>query len=188
MNEKIELTQDLLKEILHYDPLTGVFTWLRRDIEYFKSEKSFKTWNTRYAGAVAGYARADSKGSTYIYIRILSKSYLAHRVAYFYMKGLWPDLIDHKDWNGTNNKWENLQNASHTSNGRNVKKHSRNSSGYNGVYWRAEERKWGARIGVNKKNLHLGLFSNIDDAIAARKAANIKYGFSKNHGLDVASR
>jgi hypothetical protein len=57
-----------------------------------------------------------------------------------------------------------------------------NSSGYTGVYWYRATEKWGATIKFNHKSLHLGFFIDISDAISARKAAEIQYGFHPNHG------
>jgi hypothetical protein len=184
MSKKQELTQWLIKELIHYDPKTGVFTWRYRDIKHFKSKRAFKSWNTKYAGSIAGSFRYDGSGKTYIKIGFFSKVYDAHRLAYLYMEGIWPVQIDHQDGNGTNNRWVNIKNSNNKDNRKNHRKRLNNTSGFNGVYFIKQSNKWKAEIKVNDCYEYLGQFSNIDDAISARKAANIRYGFHENHGTD----
>jgi hypothetical protein len=65
---------------------------------------------------------------------------------------------------------------------RNAKKPITNSSGYIGVNWHKSAKKWMAQIKVNRKNIYLGLFTNKEDAVEARKEAEVEHGFHKNHG------
>lgn len=186
MNEKQELTQELLKELLHYDPETGVFTWKERDIKYFRSLASCKTWNSRFANKVAGSRRiCGSSGKEYIDIHIIYRLYASHRLAYLYMTGNFPeDQIDHDDGNGTNNVFSNLSPITGPENQKNMRLKENNTSGFNGVTWCKRTGKWQAYVTVNREYKFLGRFLNINDAIGARNSANIKYGFHKNHGQD----
>lgn len=159
------ITQKRLKELLRYDPATGLFTRL-------VSRNGVK------AGDVAG--NPDSHG--YIQIGIDGLLHRAHRLAFLYMEGCMPEQVDHDDQVRCNNKWKNLNPATNSLNMKNQKLRSTNISGTCGVYWIASSKKWRARIMVDNQGIHLGLFSNKRDAIAARQAANIKYGFHKNHG------
>lgn len=59
-----------------------------------------------------------------------------------------------------------------------------NKSGYHGVIWDLNNNNWRARIGVEGKTLNLGSFTDKQDAIAARKAAEVKYNFHSNHGVN----
>lgn len=93
------------------------------------------------------------------------------------MTGEQPINIDHIDGNGLNNKWSNLRSVSHSVNGKNQKKHKTNTSGVSGVYYRKDSNRWRARIMVDDKAISLGTFKNKDDAIAARKEAEIKHNF-----------
>ena len=59
----------------------------------------------------------------------------------------------------------------------------KNKSGHSGVMWNKAVSKWIAQIKAKDKNIYLGSFDKKDDAIHARKVAENKYGFHKNHGL-----
>ena len=90
--------------------------------------------------------------------------------------------IDHENGDRSDNRIANLRDVPPSENMRNVKRHITNTSGHVGVFWYKPRNKWVARITVNYTLHHLGYFTDIADAIAARKAAEIFYGFHKNHG------
>jgi hypothetical protein len=92
--------------------------------------------------------------------------------------------IDHEDGNGLNNRWENLRDVTRLENMRNRRKYKNNTSGVVGVVWNKARGKWQVQIKVKGTLIFLGYFVNKDDAIKARKKADIKYGFHKNHGED----
>ena len=157
-----ELTQERLKELLHYDPETGVFTWV-------KSRKRTK------AGDVAGYTC-----SGYTRIQVDYVTYRAHRLAYLYIHGHMPDVkIDHKDRDPSNNRISNLRPATNSQNSLNARVRSNNTSGYKGVHRHGPTGKWLASIGIDQKRHHLGLFDNILDAVSARKTAEETFGVSE---------
>lgn len=83
--------------------------------------------------------------------------------------------VDHKDGDGLNNQDENLRIATHQQNGRNRKVFKNNKSGCPGVIWSNEAQKWRAYITVNGKQINLKCFSDISDAIDARKRAEKQY-------------
>ena len=143
-----DLTQEYLKSILHYNPDTGIFTWIcsRPKINF---------------GDIAG--GLDDLG--YIRITINGKKYKAHRLAIFYMTEKWPpEDTDHKDLNRSNNKWENIRPSSKTQNFGNQIKYKNNKSGIKGVCWDKDANKWLAQIQFNKKKIKLGRFNNTEDA------------------------
>ena len=111
------LTQARLKEVLHYDPLTGLFTWR-------------VTKGNITAGTVAG-CPANSEG--YWRITIDSVKYYAHRLAFLYMLGRWPfEQADHyPDPTTSNNRWANLRDATHGQNTANT--HGESKTGFKGV-------------------------------------------------------
>lgn len=153
------LTQKQLKEILHYNPETGVFI-----------RKSTKN--------KAGYI---SKAG-YVIIYVLGKQYRAHRLAWLYMHNKHPNKIDHKDHNGENNKINNLRNTDNLGNSRNLSISKANKSGVVGVGFYKRTGLWRAQININNKSKHLGYFNDKFEAICARLSANQNNGFHENHG------
>jgi len=157
------LTQETLKDLLHYNPGTGIFTWLKRDLSCFNSAAHGKTWNTRWAGKPAG---APSKHG-YIGIAIFYKHYWAHRLAWIYMYGEFPQKgIDHINHSRSDNRIINLRSANQIENSRNQKLSLANRSGVTGVHWHKSANKWVAQITVNSKPVYLGLFTDKNDAIS----------------------
>jgi len=163
------ITQEQLKEVLAYDGDTGVFTWKDRDLNW---------WNTKYSGKVAG---TISTGG-YVAIRIKGKTYSAHRLAWLYVYDYFPVEVDHIDGNGLNNIICNIRDVSHIENMKNQKNRKNNTSGTIGVHLSTKTLKWQAKISILGKQVRLGYFTDKQDAIDARKAAEIKYGYHANHG------
>lgn len=161
------MTQDKLKQILKYDPDTGIFTWL-------------ETNNKDLIGKEAGYIN----DAGYRVITIKGKQQRAHRLAWFYMTGVKPRrIVDHKDNDRLNNKWENLRLANTKQNRCNTVLASNNTSGYKGVYWSNPRQKWVATINFNYKRRHLGYYDCPKAAhIAYVKAAKKLHGAFANFG------
>ena len=159
----------IVSELLEYDLQTGLFLWKKSQSNHVK------------AGTVAGYARSGSraKNKKYIIIGIKGKQYKAHRIAWLMATGCDPGdaLVDHIDGNGTNNKFSNLRLATQLENGRNKQIYSNNSSGYKGVSYHKQMRKWRADIRVEQKLIYLGLFTTPELAhMAYCKAAAELHG------------
>lgn len=179
------LTQEILKELIHYNPETGIFTWKERDLKWFKSEKSCGIWNMKFSGKVAGNIHGNNKANNKVYWRIsvLSKRYQSHNLAFLYMTGRYVDgEVDHEDGDSLNNKWNNLREVTHLENGKNIKLNVNNKTGCAGTYFHTRIGKWKAQISHNTKRLHLGYFDKLEDAIIARKQAEKQYGYHENHG------
>lgn len=117
----------------------------------------------------------------YRVIGISGKNYLAHRLAFLYMTGSFPDgLVDHINHDSSDNRWANLREATSTDNNRNIRMHHDNRSGICGVW--LDRKRWVAKIGVNSNQVCIGRFDNLFDAVCARKSAEIEHGYHKNHG------
>lgn len=170
---------DYLRDLFSYDPKTGVLTWRERPVEHFTTERAWKAWNTKYSGTKAG----SVGGSKYRKIRIDGRRYNAHRVVYAIHHGNWPQRhIDHIDGDGDNNKIANLRDVDRQTNQRNAGMRTDNTSGVTGVGWDKSSRKWRAYITLGGQYKHVGLFENVEDATAARKAAAREHGFTDRHG------
>ena len=144
------LTQARLKELLHYDPETGHFTWLA----------------TRSWSAVAGSRAGSPDSYGYIQIGIDGVYHLAHRLAFLYMTGEIPTEVDHIDRVRDDNRWPNLRPATRRESAGNVGLLSNNTSGHRGVSWHKRCGKWmtyGARDG---RRVHLGYYTSLEEAAA----------------------
>ena len=166
------LTLDQLRELLDYDPESGVFRWrvARRN-------------GSVPAGTIAGTLKVTG----YIRIEINRQFYPAHRLAWFYVNGEWPSsYIDHIDNCRSNNRFSNLRLATNSQNLCNARMPRTNTSGYKGVTWSKKSQRWQAHIKVRSKSLHLGLFDAKEDAHAAVQSARIKYhGAFANDGFPL---
>ena len=117
-------------------------------------------------------------GTGYVHLKINTVEYRMHRIIWAYHYGAIPSnlQIDHIDGDKVNNTIKNLRLATHGQNQSNNKRAYRNSrSSILGVYWHKRDRKWSAEIKTNSKSIYLGCFANQEDAIAARKAAELQY-------------
>jgi hypothetical protein len=157
-----KLTRARLKELLHYDPDTGVFTWKAN-------------LGKARVGAAAG--RLD-KATGYILIGIDRHQYYAHRLAWLSVNGEFPNgMLDHRDTCGSNNAIGNLRVADGTQNGANKATMRTNKSGLKGVSWHSGGQKWQASIKQGGRSVGLGLFDNVHDAHDAyKKAASERFG------------
>lgn len=172
------LTQKKLKELLHYDPDTGVLAWLERSQDSFKSVKKWKRFNTRCAGKVTG----TINGKGYIVIRVFGKTWLAHRLAILYMSGEFPEETDHRNGIRNDNRWCNLRASTRKRNARNQRLRSDNTSGAVGVYMPSGSKSWLASIGHEGKTICLGSHADKSHALVARKAAEKVLGYDPRHG------
>lgn len=163
------ITYNELKEYLHYNPITGVFTQL------------VGGGRNRKVGTILG--RQTTFG--YKVVTINGKSYKLATLAYLYMEEKYPDglLLDHKDTNKANDAWNNIRVATNRQNAMNVGLNSSNTSGIKGVCWHKRNNSWIAQIRVDGKVKHIGYFRDIKLAEEAIIVAREKYhGEFANHG------
>ena len=149
------ITQERLKELLDYNPETGLFTWL-------------VSKGTRREDGIAGSLHPEG----YWQIGIDGKLYKAHRLAWLYMTGEWPkDQIDHINGIRDNNRFINLREATQAENHQNRALNANNVSGYPGVSWHKRDCKWQGHITLDGKQKHLGYFDTPEVAHSAYLAA-----------------
>ena len=178
----IELTQKLVRELLHYDKASGHLTWKRRSRKWFKRDSDWKDWNRQNAGQRAFKTPKDARG--YLVGEILGhKNFYAHRIIFLWMTGTMPSQVDHDNHDKSDNRWSNFNSANHRINGRNQKLRSTNKSGHNGVFWHKQTKKWQAVIATDDgEGQDLGRYDTIEEAIAVRKKAEREYNYNPNHG------
>ncbi len=144
------LTHKRLREVLNYDPLTGIFTWCGSK------------------PGSQGRTVAGSTSGTYVRITVDDVSYRAHRLAWFWMTGSWPkEFMDHVDLNKHNNAWSNLREATKSQNHANRPALSTNKSGIKGAYFDPVRRDWQSAIRKDGKTVALGHFRTANEAHAA---------------------
>lgn len=160
----VDIPIEPLKKKYHYDPDTGKIHHIGANGRVMRSVKSRK------------------HGGGYIRIRHDGKEYLGHRVAWaLYYGEQPPPIIDHINHITDDNRIANLRGVTHQQNTKNASLSATNKSGHVGVTNYLGER-YKARIKHNDKSIHLGIFDTLAEAVAARKAAERKYGFHENHG------
>ena len=140
--------------------------------------RKITTGSRALKGCKAGYLRNDG----YFMTQINYKNYLNHRLIFMMFYGYMPKFLDHIDGNPLNNNIKNLREATITENNFNTKTKNSNTSGYKNVYWQKRSKKWIVKISANKKEIYIGKFDNINDAIIkAKKARSIYHGKFARH-------
>lgn len=172
------MNQSYLKDIIDYDPLTGLFFW--------------KTINSNRSkiGSIAG----SLQPSGYINIRINKRLYRSHRLAFLYMNGEMPSdgaQVDHINGIRNDNRWANLRLVTKSLNMKNQRKRRSNTSGFSNVCRRDKDLAWQVRMKDNNGKLYSryftdNVFSGKDLAFmaacffAVRKRS--EFGYHDNHG------
>lgn len=185
MADRTNITPELCRQLLRYEPETGRLFWKPRPADLFQARGSYsrehgaKVWNARWAGKEA--FTATNYGYKVGAIQFCNMA--AHRVIWAIVHGQWPqDQIDHINGDRSDNRLENLRAVSDAENKKNMRRRADNRSGRTGVYWSAQAQKWTAEIKINGRKIGLGQFHNLNDAIRAREAGESRFGFHTNHG------
>jgi hypothetical protein len=157
-----DISLEHLREELHYDAEDGQFYW-----------KKMRP-GPRRVDADGVDNRAGTLGKTgYVGVSVLGFKYLAHRLAWFYVKGVWPtEYLDHINGDRSDNRIENLREVNASENSKNRSIHKNNQSGFKGVSFSKSHNKWVARIVHNYRQNVLGYFDSIEDAVAAYERAS----------------
>jgi hypothetical protein len=176
-----DITQEYLKKYVTFDPVTGLFHWLQRTAEDFTTDNFRDRWNRDNAGKVAGWKMVHG----YWCIEFKGYRFPAHRLAWFFHYGVFPDCdIDHINNVRTDNRIANLRLATRSQNLQNAKLRSNNTSGHKNVSFRKDTGKWAVRMRKYQgKYLNIGNFDCVEDAVAAAtKARQELYKEFANHG------
>lgn len=180
------LTPEIMRELVDYDPATGSFVWKARSAYLFKpgphQQMAANSWNGKHAGRKA-FDTQHSDG--YLFGRIFRESVFAHRLVWLFEHGDWPlHQIDHINGKRSDNRIENLRDVPVDVNAKNTKRNIRNTSGVCGVYLarRAGRQAWVAEIWAKNQKHYLGCFASKDEAGAARREAESSFGYTERHG------
>lgn len=169
MKYRPELTQELLKQFVHYDPDTGV---LKRTHALDRGHNRYEKEFTPTSVTKQGYRQ----------ISLFKRPYTVHRLAWFYMTGEWPDEVDHISGDRLDNRWCNLRSVSSVENRRNMGTPVNNKTGVTGVFYYHRYRKYEVSIQVKGERVYLGRYDDFNVATAVRKDAEFYYRFHENHG------
>lgn len=158
------ITQETLMRHLHYDPSSGVFI------------RKIALCNRVKVGDIAG--RTDFDG--YSAIRVCGRLYKAHRLAWLYIYGETPVVVDHINGVKSDNRISNLRSCTSKQNAENQRLRSNNRTGHRGVYWSSNEQRYKAQVGHGRSLHFLGTFVNLTDALnAVRKFRDAHYTHDK---------
>ena len=141
----LNLTAAQLRELLHYEPQTGVFTRL-------------KARASTHVGKPAGCV---NRALGYVVVSVLGQAMYGHRLAFLYMTGKWPSgEVDHINGCRADNCWSNLRDITKAENIQNIKAaRSHKRSGLLGAYFNKRAGTWRSVIAINKRQVHIGTFA-----------------------------
>ena len=173
------LTVDLLRALVIYDPATGLFQWQHRPAHFFSDENHYRGWNTKFAGQLA-LASCHSKG--YRFGAVLGAKVFAHRAAFAIQTGAWPErLIDHRNGNKADNRWDNLREATDSQNQANTGPQKNNPVGLKGITFDKQTGRWRASIQIDGTRRCLGRYDT-------KELAKIAYDTAaRNHFKEFAN-
>ena len=167
------ITQERLKELLNYNPDTGVFTWIK------------DRGHTVKAGDLAGCVITfPHNNKSYAHIRVDRVLYRSHRLAWVYVYGCVDDKyqMDHINNDSLDNRIVNLRPVTAQDNCMNKGKYKNNTSGVTGVYSQSSG-SWWAEISYKNTTYYLGTFKTIEEAAYARQKKKDSFGFTELHGV-----
>lgn len=168
------LTQERLLKLLSYDGVSGEFTWIA----------------TNSVRAKAGKRAGTKNGPGYRCIQIDGVIYSEHRLAWFYVHGEWPKVVDHINGIRDDNRIINLRDAEFHGNAWNSSKRIDNTSGYRGVCWHRTNRKWKVQFIVNGVSHSFGMFEDVHEAgmVADRERRRLHGEFSSDRDKQIHSQ
>lgn len=170
-----ELTVELLRELISYEPESGKLFWRHRHEKHFKDDAEAFLWNAKHAGSEI---RAKPGAGGYRSLCVFNKTISHHRLAWVLHYGVFPDGdIDHVNGVTKDNRIQNLRDVTPQVNSRNVVLHRDNPNTHAGVRKR-KDGSW--EVWLLKKKL--GIYASEDEAVKAREQAQVSHGFTLRNG------
>ena len=171
----LEIGYEEVARLFTYDRETGVLYW------------RIKNHNSIRRNYVAGSSKGTRDG--YRLVHVKGKIYKEHRIIMMLCFGHIPENaeIDHINHVRDDNRLVNLRFVTRRENMRNQSLSGKNTSGVTGVHFSKARKKYVAQIKVNQKTIFLGNYDTLEEAAAARREAELKYGFHSNHGTNKAA-
>lgn len=173
-------TPERARRLFLYDHETGKLFWRERPRSDFLDARHWNGFNTKSAGREVG----TPMKSGHLRVRFGEAGFLVHRIIWLIEYGEWPEQIDHIDGNPANNRLSNLREVNQLLNCKNAARRSDNQSGTTGISRASHSGRWVATISNDGQRVHLGQYKTLDEAVAARKAAEKVLGYHKNHGRE----
>lgn len=177
-SSKTELTAELVRRLLDYNSETGELRWKARTPDLFEDDinrtayDTCRLWNTRYAGRAAGHRASEG----YLRLSIFNRRYLGSRLIWLIVTGKLPiNLIDHRDGNQRNDRFDNLREATYSQN--NTNRRPQIEGRLKGAVFYLPLNKWTSSICKDGKSKRLGYFDTEEEAHAAYcEAARTHHG------------
>ena len=132
-------------------------------------------WIRSRRSALIGKEAGTVRPRGYRHVKLHGGYYLRHRLVYYMHTGEQPPVLDHKNGIPGDDRIENLQPITFAGNVRKRKIERNNTSGVSGVYWNKKQERWLAHIKKDWKDIHLGSFTHLFEAVAARKSAELTF-------------
>lgn len=165
---------DFVRQCLREE--NGHLFWRERPRGHFSRDQDWKAWNNTRAGKEAGSPNETKKGKPRWSVGLKPRRLYRYQIVWAFHEGEWCELLDHKNRDQLDDQIGNLRPATEAQNHANADiRKKKNTSGRKGVSWDSARKKWRAQIKVDRKTIHLGLYSDINEAAAAYLAAAQKY-------------
>lgn len=178
-----EVTAEIAREFLSYDPETGIMLWRERARRWFKSDAEHRGWNARHAGRRAGSLKI---GKGYRAVRIVGRRYPEHRLVWLMETGVWPaNEVDHINHRRDDNRWRNLRTVTPSENRQNMGRRREGRSLPFGVDRVRATGRYRVRVTDEGVRHEIGHYDTEAEAIEVREVVQIAAGYHPNHGRDV---